>query len=55
MLVDYKTDRVESLEELIPKYKTQLDLYKQALEEALDRKVDEVYIYSVYKNQDIKL
>lgn len=55
VLVDYKTDRVENIEELIPKYKTQLDLYKQALEEALDRKVDEVYIYSVYKGENIKL
>ncbi len=55
VLVDYKTDRVESLEELIPKYKTQLDLYKQALEEALDRKVDEVYIYSVYKGKSIDI
>ena len=55
VLVDYKTDRVERLEELIPKYKTQLDLYKQALEEALDRKVDEVYIYSVHKSESIKL
>lgn len=55
VLVDYKTDRVENIEELIPKYKTQLDLYKQALEEALERKVDEVYIYSVYKRKEIKL
>lgn len=55
VLVDYKTDRVENIEELIPKYKTQLDLYKQALEEALDRKVDEVYIYSVYKRKEIRI
>lgn len=55
VLVDYKTDRVENLEELIPKYKTQLDLYKKALEDALDKKVDEVYIYSVHKGKEIKL
>lgn len=55
VLVDYKTDRVENLEELITKYKTQLDLYKQALEDALDKKVDEVYIYSVYKGSSIDI
>ena len=55
VLVDYKTDRVENIEELIPKYKTQLDLYKQALKEALEREVDEVYIYSVYKGKEIEL
>lgn len=48
ILVDYKTDRVKTVEELIPKYKTQLELYKTALENALNRKVDEVYIYSIY-------
>ncbi len=55
VLLDYKTDRIENLEELIPKYKTQLDLYKKALEDALDKKVDEVYIYSVYKGKEIRL
>ncbi len=55
VLVDYKTDRIEDIEELISKYKTQLDLYKQALEEALEREVDEVYIYSVYKGNSIDI
>jgi len=39
VLVDYKTDYVQNEEELISKYKVQLDLYKVALEQALQRKV----------------
>ena len=50
VLVDYKTDYVEKGEEekLIERYKKQLDLYKEALEKALGRKVDKVLIYSTY-------
>ena len=55
ILVDYKTDYVENgkEQELINKYSTQLSLYKQALESALDRKVDKVYIYSVYLGREV--
>ena len=57
VLVDYKTDYVENNDEqiLINKYKIQLDLYKKALEEALERKVDKVYIYSTFLNKEIEL
>ena len=50
VLVDYKTDYVENGKEaeLIHKYNKQLELYKNALEESLNRKVNKVYIYSVY-------
>ena len=56
VLVDYKTDYVEKGkdEELLNKYRKQLDLYKRALESALNRKVDKVYIYSVYLEKEIK-
>ena len=56
VLVDYKTDYVEKgkEEELLNKYRKQLDLYKRALESALNRKVDKVYIYSVYLEKEIK-
>lgn len=47
VLVDYKTDKVKLEAELIEKYKEQLRLYKMALEKALGRDVDKVYIYSV--------
>ena len=50
VLVDYKTDYVEDGKEneLIEKYKKQLEIYKNALEQALNRKVDKVGIYSLY-------
>ena len=50
VLVDYKTDYVEKGKEysLVEKYKKQLEIYKNALEQALGRKVDRCYIYSVY-------
>lgn len=55
VLVDYKTDKIRNAEDLIPKYKAQLELYKKALEDALNRKVDEVYIYSVYHLKEVLL
>ena len=50
VLVDYKTDYVtkENKDELIKRYNKQLELYKRALEEALQRKVNKEYIYSIY-------
>jgi len=56
ILVDYKTDYVEgSGEELIEKYKVQLEIYKKALEESLKEKVKHVYIYSIYLNKEIEI
>lgn len=57
VLVDYKTDYVESGKEfeLVEKYKSQLNLYKQALESALGTKVEKVYIYSVYLGKEIEI
>ena len=54
-LVDYKTDFANNEEELVEKYKVQLELYKKALEEALSKKVDETYIYSIYLNKEIRI
>ena len=54
-LVDYKTDYVQNENELILKYKEQLDLYKRALEEALKIKVSKVVIYSTYLKKEIEL
>ena len=52
ILVDYKTDYVEygNEYELVEKYKEQLELYRIALEQALNRKVDKMCIYSLYLN-----
>ncbi|MBS4913129.1 MAG: helicase-exonuclease AddAB subunit AddA [Veillonella sp.] len=46
VLVDYKTDRVTSGDELRRRYSLQLKLYKEALERLTNRRVKEVYIYS---------
>ena len=48
ILVDYKTDYVanNNEQELIDKYKGQLEIYKRALEQALNKPVEAVYIYS---------
>jgi len=54
-LVDYKTDYVKEEKELIERYKSQLDLYKRALEKALNRKVDKECIYSTYLNKCIEI
>lgn len=50
ILVDYKTDYIEKGEEqkLIIRYKEQLDLYKEALEKTLCKKVDKTIIYSTW-------
>ena len=53
VLVDYKTDYVQNEEELILKYNKQLKLYKKALENALNKKVSKVYIYSTHLNKEL--
>lgn len=55
ILVDYKTDFVKKEEELIIKYKKQLEIYKRALEEATSKKVDAIYIYSIYLQKTIEV
>ena len=55
ILVDYKTDYVKNEEELIEKYKIQLEIYRKALEESLNKKIKETYIYSIYLNKAIKI
>ena len=57
VLLDYKTDFVKSGEEniLIDRHKAQLSLYKQALENALNRKVDNIYIYSTVLGKAISI
>lgn len=57
VLVDYKTDYVPKNEEsyLKQKYEGQLELYKKAIEKALDKKVTHTYLYSVYLSKKIEL
>ena len=57
ILVDYKTDFLKDGEEnnLILKYKKQLELYKRALEISLGRNVVKTYIYSTVLNKNINV
>jgi ATP-dependent helicase/nuclease subunit A len=57
ILVDFKTDYVENNNEdiLVQKYKEQLNIYKQALEKALNRKVDKTIIYSIFLQKEIEI
>lgn len=49
VLLDYKTDFAREGDEqiLVDRHREQLYLYRDAIESALDRKVDKVFIYSV--------
>ena len=55
VLVDYKTDRVKSGDELIRRYKIQMDLYKEALETLTNMPVKASYIYSFRLHEAILL
>ena len=55
ILVDYKTDYITDEKIFIKKYSNQLRIYKKALEDALNKEVSEVYIYSLYLNKEILL
>lgn len=55
ILVDYKTDFVQTENELIEKYKKQLEWYQKALEEALQRKVEHVFIYSTFLGKTLEV
>jgi ATP-dependent helicase/nuclease subunit A len=54
ILVDYKTDNIKNEEILKEKYKKQLEIYKNAIEKSIGRKVDNVYIYSTYLEKSIE-
>lgn len=55
VLLDYKTDRVESSQELVRRYCLQLDYYAEALEKLTGMPVREKWIYGFYKEKEIAL
>jgi len=55
VLLDYKTDRVNDAEELVDKYRSQLAIYKKALEMITGLSVKESYVYSFGLNKEIKV
>lgn len=54
VLMDYKTDRADR-EELVGRYKAQLDYYAETLERLTGCNVKEKIIYSFYLNEEISL
>lgn len=53
IVVDYKTDRVTSLQELRERYHTQLEYYAEALQRLTGKRVKEKIIYSFALKQEI--
>ncbi|MGL5575030.1 MAG: helicase-exonuclease AddAB subunit AddA [Sarcina sp.] len=56
VLIDYKTDYVElgQEEKILERYKIQIDLYSQTLEQILGKKVDDKYLYLFRIEKDVK-
>ena len=55
ILVDYKTDRVKSEEELRERYQKQIMLYSDALEAILGKKVKRRVLYSFYLGKEVEI
>ena len=57
VIVDYKTDYIteENKQEVIDRYKKQLDLYAEALTKLTGKKVKEKYLYLFNVDEAVKL
>lgn len=55
VIVDYKTDRVKTPEELKERYAPQLNLYKIAIEQIFEKKVSKCVLYSFALNCAVEL
>ncbi len=53
--MDYKTDKVSCEQELIDKYRVQLEYYAQALERLTGKDVKEKLIYSFALEKEIEV
>jgi ATP-dependent helicase/nuclease subunit A len=54
-LIDYKISTIERDEDIVKAYKTQMELYKNAIESVLKIKVNEVLIINVLQEKVIKV
>lgn len=55
IIADYKTDRVDTKDELIVRYGIQLELYKEALSSLTGKEVSELILYSTRQEQEIAI
>ena len=53
VLIDYKTDHVKDAEELVRRYRKQLEIYAESLEQMTGKKVKERIIYSFCLGKEI--
>ena len=54
VLVDYKTDRISTPEELWERYRVQLKLYKDAVQDMTGLPVKECLLYSFWLGQPVE-
>ncbi len=54
IIVDYKTDRIKNVSQLIERYSMQLGFYKAAFDILLDKPVKSAYIYSLYLAEGVE-
>ena len=55
VIIDYKTDRTDSVEELQSHYRTQLLVYKDAAQQLLGKPVIGAYLWSFHWGQMIAI
>lgn len=55
VLIDYKTDRVKTPEELLQRYSAQLGLYKAAFDALLDKPIKSSFVYSFVLKKGIEV
>ncbi|MEG2080000.1 MAG: helicase-exonuclease AddAB subunit AddA [Oscillospiraceae bacterium] len=55
VVVDYKTDRVKTKDELIGRYKNQLQIYKRAASEIFCKEVSEMLLYSFSLESEVEI
>ena len=51
-ILDYKTDRIDSMSALYERYHTQLEYYKRALEQATGKMVAGLILYSFHLDEE---
>ncbi len=54
-IVDYKTDKVDTIDQLVDLYKVQLDLYEDGIKQNINAKKIKKYIYSITLNKFIEV
>ena len=53
VIADYKTDRINNMEQLADRYCIQLECYKKAIEQISGMEVSEMILYSVYLGKEM--